>query len=88
MKFIRIFAVSLLASMLCITAACGQDSQANKEETRTVEWYMAPENKVALEEKLAQCKSNPGELANTPNCINAANARHKLFASPPTIKIR
>ena len=44
------------------------------EETRSVEWYRAPENKTALEAKLAECKNNPGELKGTPNCVNAFKA--------------
>lgn len=42
-------------------------SVCKAEETKTVEWYLKPENKVALETKLAECKNNPGELWNTPN---------------------
>lgn len=49
-------------------------SGCQSEETRSVEWYRAPENKAAFEAKLAECKSNPGELKNTPNCVNAFKA--------------
>lgn len=43
------------------------------EPTRTVEWFK--ENRPALKETLAKCNSNPGELAATPNCINASRAQ-------------
>ena len=42
------------------------------EETKTVEWYQA--NKEALAAKLEECKNNPGDLADTPNCKNASQA--------------
>ena len=54
-------------------------SACNSEETRTVEWYLQPENKVAWEAKLEQCKNNPGELGKTPNCINARKAFEQNF---------
>lgn len=54
-----------------------------KEETKTVDWYMAPENEAALEAKLKECRNNPGELKDTPNCQNAELANHKLFVKRP-----
>ena len=66
-------------------SACGSG-----EETRTVEWYLMPENKAAWEEKLAQCRNNPGELGNTPNCVNARKAFDRQFLrggeNKPTIE--
>ena len=58
--------ITVVAAIL----VCGCQS----EETRSVEWYRAPENKAAFEAKLAECKNNPGELKNTPNCVNAFKA--------------
>lgn len=46
----------------------------NTEKTITVEEYQDPKNKEALKAKLKECRNNPGELANTPNCINAQKA--------------
>lgn len=54
-----------------------------KEETKTVDWYMAPENEAAFKAKLAECRNNPGELGNTPNCQNAELANHRNFARKP-----
>lgn len=51
------------------------------EETRTVEWYLAPENAEALDAKIRECRNNPGELQNTPNCINARQAFNKKATS-------
>lgn len=57
-----------------VLSACGSG-----EETRTVEWYLRPENKAVWEAKLAECKNNPGELGKTPNCINARKAFEQNF---------
>lgn len=66
------FIVAAATLMLPLTAC-------TSEETKTVDWYAAPENKTTLEAKLKECKNNPGELKNTPNCINAQKAADKIF---------
>lgn len=82
----RINKVLLLASLALLPLAfTGCDK---KEEVKTVDWYMAPENKAALEDKLAECRNNPGELKDTPNCENATLAQHKLFARKPATPIK
>lgn len=48
----RFFVILALAS-IPLLAGC------KSEETRSVEWYRAPENKAAFEAKLAECKKNP-----------------------------
>lgn len=60
----------VIMALATVTAFAGCKS----EETHSVEWYRASENKAAFEVKLAECKSNPGELKDTPNCINAFKA--------------
>ncbi len=42
-------------------------------EVQTVDWYKA--NKTERQAVLAKCRNNPGELANTPDCINASRAQ-------------
>ena len=74
----KLYKVLLVAAMLAATmtvVGCGE----SKQEVKTVEWFMAPENKAVLDETLKQCNNNPGMLKDDPNCINAANARHKLW---------
>lgn len=61
---------------------------AYAEETKTVSWYAAPANKAALDAKLAECKNNPGELRDTPNCINARAASEKLATSGSFEKVQ
>ena len=67
--------VMVLAALMLLLPVSG----CNSEETRTVEWYLKPENKAAWEAKIAQCKDNPGELGNSPNCINARKAFDRQF---------
>lgn len=62
-----------------ITVALALSACGSEEETRTVEWYLKPENKATWEAKLEQCRNNPGELGNTPNCINARKAFDRQF---------
>ncbi|WP_163836893.1 EexN family lipoprotein [Spartinivicinus ruber] len=47
-------------------SACG-------ETVQTLEWYK--ENPEARKEMIKKCNSNPTELAETPNCINAQTAQ-------------
>jgi hypothetical protein len=42
------------------------------EEVRTVEWYR--EHKAERQEQIKKCSNNPGQLAATPNCMNAGQA--------------
>ena len=46
-----------------------------REETQTVEYYV--QNDDARKAKIKECKDNPGELKNTPNCQNASKAHAK-----------
>lgn len=80
----KLMIICLILSIGCL-AACKKE-----EETRTVEWYLMPENKSAWDAKLEQCRNNPGELGNTPNCINARKAFDRQFLrggeNKPTIE--
>ena len=72
----------LLAGVLLVGTAC------NAEETKTVDWYAAPAHKAALDAKLAECRNNPGELKDTPNCVNARAASEKLATSGKFEKVQ
>lgn len=65
-KFTMLAACSIAASLI----ACQR-----QEPTRTVEWYVA--HPKDTETVLVACRNNPGELAATPNCINANKAKNK-----------
>ena len=79
----RLKIIAFAAVCLALSA-----SLAWAEETRTVDWYAAPENSKALEEKLNECRNNPGELENTPNCKNAKAAYQRIFKSGKFEKVK
>lgn len=60
-----------LIAVACILSACH-----STEPTRSVEWFI--EHRQELKDAIAECNSNPGELAATPNCINAKRAQGKI----------
>lgn len=68
MKKIAVLLVA--AGALSMLAGCKEDKPA--EVVQTVDWYKA--HKTERAEVLAKCKANPGELAATPNCVNASRA--------------
>ena len=56
--------------MLASVAGCKEDEPTG--QVQTVDWYKAhPAERAAV---LAKCKDNPGQLAATPNCVNATRA--------------
>ena len=64
----------ILFSVVLISALTGCFEKETTEVTNTKEWYSA--NKEELTKKLKECANNPGELKDTPNCINAKAAAH------------
>lgn len=59
-----------------IVAVCTLSACHSTEPTRSVEWFV--EHRQELKAALAKCDGNPGELAATPNCINAKRAQGKI----------
>lgn len=55
---------------IALVAGC-----SNGEKTYSVEDFLADE--ALLAEHVEKCRNNPGELGQTPNCINAAAADGK-----------
>nr|BCT99694.1 entry exclusion protein [uncultured bacterium]BCU00308.1 entry exclusion protein [uncultured bacterium] len=63
----------VVAGTLSMLAGCKEDKpETPAEVVQTVDWYKA--HKAERAEVLAKCKANPGELAATPNCVNASRA--------------
>ena len=60
----------VVAGTLSMVSGCKENKPA--EVVQTVDWYKAHE--AERTEVLAKCRSNPGELAATPNCVNASRA--------------
>lgn len=48
----------------------------SKEPVQTVDWFK--ENAAERNSQIDKCRSNPGELAASPNCINATTAANHL----------
>lgn len=65
----------LLPSVFLILtlAGCGAVGTGLEQiNTKTVSWYLAHGDE--LKTQMALCRDNPGQLAVTPNCINASQA--------------
>ncbi|MFU2883526.1 EexN family lipoprotein [Pseudomonas aeruginosa] len=65
-------AVMILAAVAALALAGCKEDEKPQEVVQTVEWFK--EHSAEREAQLAKCKSNPGELAATPNCVNASRA--------------
>jgi hypothetical protein len=70
----RIAISILLVAVAAALAGCGEAN--NSQQTKTVGWFFEHRNELQL--ALKACRDNPGELAKTPNCINANEARNKV----------
>lgn len=60
-----------LMIVTAILSGCGK-----QEPVQTVDWYKA--NSLERLKALERCNANPGELALTPNCVNAKTAANAL----------
>lgn len=60
----------VVAGALSVLAGCKDEKPV--EVVQTVEWFKA--NKTERADVLTKCRANPGELAATPNCVNASRA--------------
>ena len=70
-------AIGIVIAFIATASGCCPDSQRPKA-AHTVDQYLAKPD--LLEEKLRECANNPGELRDTPDCINvnAASARRGM----------
>lgn len=64
-----------LLGVLTIVFLVGCEAQKEEVKVQTVDWYLAndTERKATREE----CRNNPGELGQTPNCVNASLAEKR-----------
>jgi len=70
----RITPSILLVAVAAALAGCNEADTSHPP--KTVGWFF--ENRAELAVTLKACRDNPGELAKTPNCINANEARNKV----------
>lgn len=55
-----------------------------EDTTQTVEWFSKnPNDRKAM---LAKCRDNPGELAATPNCVNASVAERSAATKTQSLR--
>jgi hypothetical protein len=59
------------AAVIIAVAGCSENTIV-----QTVDWYKEHENE--RKEMLAKCKSDPGQLSASANCINATKAANHL----------
>ena len=67
----RKIAVAILLGIVSLGVIGCSEKQ---EEVKGVEWYKAPENRQAFEEKLAWCRQHKEKQGVDQNCINAETA--------------
>jgi len=62
--------LSIVLVVAAVLAGCGENTPV-----QTVDWYKAHDTERKA--MIAKCKANPGELAASPNCINAQQAHNE-----------
>ena len=70
----RITPSILLVAVTAALAGCYETDTSRPP--KTVGWFFEHRDELAV--TLKACRDNPGELAKTPNCINANEARNKV----------
>ena len=68
--------ISFLLFIALATGLTGCNEADPSRQTKTVGWFFDHRDELAL--ILKACRDNPGELAKTPNCVNAVEARKKV----------
>jgi hypothetical protein len=68
--------ISFLLLIALATGLTGCNEADPSRQTKTVGWFFDHRDELAV--TLKACRDNPGELANTPNCVNAVEARNKV----------
>ncbi|HCG7560661.1 TPA: EexN family lipoprotein [Vibrio parahaemolyticus] len=70
----KILMLALVSSSLILTGCF--EGEKSIESVQTVEWFKSHNNERQAVVK--NCTNNPGELSETPNCINALKAEKQL----------
>ena len=52
-------------------------AQSYASAQHSVPWYLA--NRAALQSEITTCASDPGDLASTPDCVNAKAAQQQII---------
>ena len=70
----RITPSILLVAVAAALAGCNEADTSHPP--KTVGWFFEHRDELAM--VLKACRDNPGERGNTPDCINANEARKKI----------
>lgn len=62
--------LSIVLVVAAVLAGCGENTPV-----QTADWYKAHDTERKA--MIAKCKADPGELAASPNCINAQQAQNE-----------
>lgn len=62
-----------------------QPKNTETETVQTVDWFK--EHKPERDAQMEKCNSNPGQLAFTPNCVNASRAEQSITWEAPGVAI-
>ncbi|ARS53520.1 EexN family lipoprotein [Kushneria konosiri] len=71
---------AVVALIGLVLTGCFEDS-SDTGSVQTVDWYKAHDDDRKM--TLQACSNNPGELRDTPNCINALQAERALSSGEP-----
>lgn len=72
MKYAKLLVAGVLLAGLVGCKDDGTGAGAPAVQVQTVDWYKAHQAERAA--VLTKCNNNPGQLATTPNCVNASRA--------------
>ena len=88
MRFSRLLCATLFVAAL---AGCGEadkrpksgppsaskSGEQSQQPAKTVSWFV--EHRAEWQATMKACRDNPGDLAKTPDCVNASAARDKII---------
>lgn len=66
--------IGIAAALVSMATGCCQSAQRPKAE-HTVDQYLA--SAELMQARFRECANNPGELRDTPDCINVTAARYQ-----------
>ena len=76
--------LSILIVALMALAGCKEDQPV--EVVQTVDWYKTHDTERI--EMVKKCKNSPGEIAGSPNCINAKSAHDQTIFGSQNFNIK
>lgn len=62
--------------LVAIASLAGCNDADKGQQSKSVGWFLDHREELAM--ALKACRDNPGAIGNTPNCINANEARNQV----------